>query len=280
MGILVNENEESLVHCFACEFGGTIQTLVETMHEYGDKDYTKLIAKIVDMETADPEWLADTLGDWEAPREGYTAKVIDEKEIAHMLGKSHPYIIRDRGLEIATLKAWGAGYDEEQRRAVFPVRRANGDLVGMVGRAISKRTRPKYLNYFDFDKGRYLYGENMVKMGTSIVVCEGLLDALAAWQSLAHAGRLDDYSVTSFLGSIATRHQLRKLVKLTDEVILFLDNDPAGWSGQMGAARYLGNKVRTKAVNYPAHVGGDPASLVEEGVDLAPIVEGADLMVV
>jgi len=278
MGIRVNNRSESLVHCFACQYGGTLQMLVEKLHQLGDKDLTQLVAKVSDMEQADPEWLVSTIEDWEAPRGVYEEKVISEKEIASMLGSTHPSLLRSRKLEIKTIKAWDGGFDREKKRTVFPVRNRDGVLVGMVGRAIGGRQKPKYLNYFDFDKGRYLYGEHLFREGTSVIVCEGLLDVLATWQALAHADRLGTYSVVAFLGSIATKHQLKKLVRMTDEVVLFLDNDPAGWSGQMGAARYLGTKVRVMAVRYPASVGGDPGSLLVDGEDLVSLIENSELM--
>ena len=278
MGILVDENEESLVHCFACKFGGTLQDLIEELHMRGDVSYKKLIEKVAAMEAVDPEWLADSIEDWEAPRNKYEVKVIDEAEISHMLGKTHRRML-ERGLEIATLKAWKSGFDEEQKRAVFPVYQRSGELVGMVGRAVSKFTMPKYINYFDFDKGRFLYGEHMVREGTTVVVCEGLIDALATWQALSHADMLKTYSVTSFLGAQATKNQLKRLVNITDDVVLFLDNDPAGWTGQMLAARYLSDKVRVKAVKYPEHIGGDPAQLAADGIDVVSLITEADLLV-
>lgn len=276
-GILIDQNQESKAHCYSCHFSGTLQSLIEEIHMYSDVDYTKLIEKVASMEELDPEWLADSIGEWEEVHDKYEISFVPEEEIQHMLGKTHRRMLER--LEIDTLKAWNSGFDEIQKRTVFPVYTKERRLVGMVGRAVSKFTKPKYLNYFGFDKSRFLYGEHLVRDGSAVVICEGLIDAPATWQALSHAKMLDDYSAVSFLGSQATRFQLKKLINLTDEVILFLDNDPAGWDGQLKAAKHLSNKIRVRAVKYPSHIGGDPAKLLQDGVDVASLIRDAEMIV-
>lgn len=277
MGVMINPRGESLVHCFACQFGGSLENLVLELHRLRGEDLTDVLLKVSEMEEQDPAWLAESVQDYDAPVDSYEEKLVSEMELAPMMGKTHRYLL-DRGVEIETLKAWRGGFDEVKKRVIFPVRRRDGGLVGAVGRAIHDEQKPKYLNYFAFDKGRYLFGEHLVKAGTAVVVCEGLLDAVCTWQALGKSGLLDRYSVVSFLGANATVFQLRRLVKYTDEVILFLDNDPAGWSGQLAAAKFLQDKLVLRAVRYPTTVGGDPASLVEEGVDVGALVVGSDLL--
>jgi DNA primase len=183
-----------------------------------------------------------------------------------------------RGVEISTLRQWECGFDGVRKRVVFPVRRSDKKLVGVVGRSIHSFQLPRYLNYYEFDKGRYLYGEHLIRDNTSVVVCEGLLDALCVWQSLNQSNALDKYSVVCPMGADLTKFQLDKLMRFTDTVILFLDNDPAGWSGQLSVARGLQDKLLLCAVKYPSLVGGDPASLYNDGVDILKLIESADLL--
>jgi len=279
MGILVAPYGESKVHCFACKFGGDLTKLVRVLHQYGDKDLTHVMIRVEELEEIDPDYLVGSIEDYDSPVRVYTEKVIDESRIEHMLRKTHPYLLK-RGIYIPTLLRWGTGFDNTEKRIVFPVRRKDGDLVGMVGRAIHKWQLPRYINYFDFDKGRYLYGEHLIKQGTSIVVCEGILDALCVWQSFLADSQLHQYSVVSTMGADMTPYQAQKLMLYTDDVILFLDNDPAGWSGNLTAAKLLQDKLILRAVKYPSPLGGDPAELYSRGMHLFPLVDNSDLIFV
>lgn len=281
MGIRVNPTGESVVHCFSCDYGGTVQSLVEALHAYGDKDYSDLVHTIVNMEAGDPDGLVK-----EAESSLFSSEprcsdmLLEESKIAHTLGRYCPYLRHNRRLDEESIKQWEIGYDAKFRRVTFPVRRHDGSLVGMVGRAISDHNRPRYWNYFSFDKGRYLYGEHLIKESPSIVVSEGIIDAIAIGQVLRNYGALTKYAPVALLGANPTINQLRKLASAADEVVLFLDNDPAGASGQMRLARYLASRVVTRAVAYPndQDVPKDPGGLINRGdlilqmIDEAPMV--------
>lgn len=282
MGISVNENEDSMVHCFACNYGGTIEMAISLLQFSSQEDLSAVLRTIMVEETADPEWLADNIPEYEEQVEVYKDTLIPESEIAGMMGIAHKYIL-DRNFGIETLKAWQGGYDDKRQRVVFPVRNGKGQLVGMVGRTIhGPEVKPKYLNYFEFDRGRYLFGEHMVTPGTALVVAEGLLDPVAVWQALRKADLLGSYSVVSPLGSQTTKYQRKRMVELTDEVIMFLDNDTAGWEGQEVVAQRIQDQVVLKSVRYPDPVGGDPAEFLEERpeIDIVQLIENADLLIV
>lgn len=279
MGVSIDPKGASLVHCFTCEYGGTLEESVIYLHQHSDEDYTELVARVAQIEEVDPEFLAHSIPDYDEPPEAYVRKPVAERLVESWRGIGHQYVLR-RGITIPTLKAWDGGFDSQQKRVTFPVRDRDGTLVGAVGRAVGQLQKPKYLNYFEFDKGHYLFGEHLIKEGTALVVTEGLLDAVVVWQALNEAGRLNDYSVVSCLGAKVTRYQRQKLVKDADVVTLFLDNDPAGWEGQATLARFLQRQVVLKAVRYPDVVGGDPADLLERGVDIVNLIDSADLLVV
>lgn len=281
MGISVDANEDSMVHCFACNYGGTLEMAVGLLQMLSQEDYSHVMRMIVEAETADPEYLAQSFPDFEEDPSKYEDTLVDEALIQPMMGIGHGYIL-DRKFEIETLKAWQVGYDEKKQRVVIPVRSREGSLVGMVGRTVLQTAKPKYLNYFEFDRGRYLFGEHKVVPGTALVVCEGLLDPVAVWQALNHANLLGSYSVVSPLGSQTTKHQRNKMVQCSDEVIMFFDNDTAGWEGQEQVASKIQGRVILKTVKYFDPVGGDPAELLEMGKEdeIVRMVQNADLLVV
>lgn len=277
MGIKISANEASVVNCFACKFGGTLSQLIIELNMRSEEDYRWLINRVDEMEEIDPEYVVSTIDDYDEPLFRYQEKVIDESEIANMVNRTHKYLL-SRGLTVETLKEWGIGYDASQERVVFPVRRGDGALVGMIGRAIRDNQEPRHFNYFEFDKGHYLYGEDRVR-GSSLVVAEGILDALSLWQEVKNQDLLDRYSVASPFGSAVTKEQAKKMISLAEEVILFFDDDPGGWTGQEQLSRLIGKKTVVRAVRYDTIVGEDPSSLINKGVDVISMIEGANLVI-
>ena len=137
----------------------------------------------------------------------------------------------------------------------------------------------KYFNYFGFDKSRYVFGEHKVRPGTKLVVVEGLLDTVKVWQRLNQEELLDEYSVVGLLGSEPSKEQCSKLVRLSSEVILFLDNDTSGQMGMNKLAKKLESSVYLKCIDYPENLGSDPDDLVENNVSLKDLFSAAKLLV-
>lgn len=277
MGILINPDGPSKIHCFACEYGGDFEKALKDLAKFSGEDYADLIKRVGEYEEVDPSVVADQIPAYD----DYTKKKHDVKLSETLLddvrGMAHRYLL-DRGFELETLKEWESGYDSYYRRAVFPVRNWEGHLVGAVGRTVNDH-KIKYFNYFGFDKSRYLFGEHKVKEGTTLVVVEGLLDTVKVWQGMRNQGLLDEYSVVGILGSEASFDQCRKMVGLANEVILFLDNDRTGWLGQQKLAVNLQWKVLLKSVDYPDSIGGDPDEVVEAGCSLDELLSTSKLIV-
>ena len=277
MGILINENGSSKVHCFACKYGGDFQSALEDLARVSGEDYADLIKRVGDYEEVDPSVVADQIPAYDEYEKQKAEVKLSETLLEDMRGQAHRYLL-DRGFEIETLREWESGYDSHYRRAVFPVRNGEGHLVGAVGRTVNNY-KIKYFNYFGFDKSRYLFGEHKVKEGTSLVVVEGLLDTVKVWQGLRNQDLLDRYSVVGILGSEASFGQCRKMVDLANEVILFLDNDRTGWIGQRKLAMNLQKKILLKSVEYPDSIGGDPDEVVEAGCSLSELLDASKLIV-
>lgn len=277
MGILINEKGSSKVHCFACKYGGDFEKALKDLAKFSGEDYADLIKRVGEFEEVDPSVLVDQIPAYEKYDKQKKEIKLSETLLDDIRGQTHKYLL-DRGFELETLKEWKSGYDSNYRRAVFPVRNQKGDLVGAVGRTVNDH-KIKYFNYFGFDKSRYLFGEHKVKEGTSLVVVEGLLDTVKLWQGLKNQGLLDRYSVVGILGSEASFGQCQKMVGLSNEVILFLDNDQTGLSGQTKLAVNLQKKVLLKSVDYPGSIGNDPDEVVDAGYSLSELLDTSKLIV-
>jgi len=159
--------------------------------------------------------------------------LLPEEQLASFAGKVPRYLL-NRGITVETCKAWEIGYDEDAQRVVFPVRRRDGQLVGMTGRilpnevarceALGLMEPTKYHNYSGLNKTRYLYGSHLWVPGLPLVVIEGPVDALASWQALHERA-----NVSATLGQGFTQEH-RRLIRnfCPPSVYIFGDSDSAG----------------------------------------------------
>jgi DNA primase len=128
----------------------------------------------------------------------------------------------------------GKSRDQFRSRLMFPIRDAAGHILGFGARALEEDQQPKYLNSPQteiFDKSSVVFGVHRavesIRQSKRAVLVEGYLDAIRA--------HIAGYTnVVASLGTAVTPRQLSVLDRLTDEVVLALDPDPAG---QNAAAR-------------------------------------------
>lgn len=173
----------------------------------------------------------------------------------------HPYLTEGipelgfKGREIpeSTLEEFCIGYDFDDERIIIPMF-FRGKLVGWQGRRIDPDIEPKYKNSPDAPRARILYNYNP-KAETAIVV-ESPMSVLRHYHHQPH--------LTATFGAKITDEQL-SLLHNKNKVILWLDNDPAGWSATRVTARKLRPYTSVWVVASP--YDADPADLTDEVVD-------------
>jgi DNA primase len=270
MGISIDSSGSSVVHCFSCRYSAPLVAALIDLEEKSGRDLSEVIAKAKSFERLDPDALIRSVQMSDKKEEKEV--LIDENELEQYPPGYHPKILQ-RGIKHETLQAWGARWDAQYKRVMFPVRNFEGHLVGGVGRTMVT-SKVKYFNYFHFDKSRYLFGEHMTTRDRPVVIVEGQLDAILLWQYFQQVEVNAD--VVALAGANASRHQLTKIVRNWEDVVLFLDNDFVGWEGTKDIARAIQHKVLLKAVTYPTD-GGDPADLIQQGIDAKAMYESASL---
>ena len=119
----------------------------------------------------------------------------------------------------------GRYFDFYHDRAIVPIHDSEGKCVGFGGRTLVD-DKAKYLNTREtptFHKGDVLFNYNIAKNSSqpSIIVVEGFMDAISAYQS-----KLDN--VVAGMGTALTEHQADLLKATGKEVILAYDNDDSG----------------------------------------------------
>jgi DNA primase len=151
---------------------------------------------------------------------------------------AQPGALVEAGLLIAPEEGGGAPYDRFRDRIIFPIADARGRVISFGGRAMDPEARAKYLNGPEtglFHKGSTLYGLGEARrlqsaggQGTSVVVVEGYMDAIACQRANVPA--------VAPLGTALTEEQMEALWRLDPEPVLCFDGDGAG---QRAASRAI-----------------------------------------
>jgi hypothetical protein len=150
-------------------------------------------------------------------------------------------------------------------RALFPVLDGEGKIYGCVGRAVTRRQSPRYLN----TPGIKLLWNGWREGGTA-VLCEGVMDALAVERAVLVSGHM---VAVATLGSALTQTQFAQLKKF-ERVIVLPDFDEAGIGGAIKiCGQCADNKIKTAVVVPEVLDGSDPAATEER--TLVERIEGA-----
>ena len=158
------------------------------------------------------------------------------EELLHSLtalGFEEELLLRS-GLVLQTER--GAPRDMFRGRLMFPLRNADGGLVGFAGRSLDG-SNPKYVNTAQtaiFDKGRMFYALDRAKDAITaegmVVVVEGYMDVIAAHE---HGYR----NVVASMGTALTEHQVALLKARAQSIVLALDADAAGQEAMLQTLR-------------------------------------------
>jgi 5S rRNA maturation endonuclease (ribonuclease M5) len=149
-------------------------------------------------------------------------------------------------------------------RIVFPVRDADGNLVGWSGRLATDdealiKTHNKWMHKLDFDKGFVLYNFNNAKehirQSKELIILEGPWDVARLWSYGIH-------NVVAVMGSSLTPEQLSLAITYAIKIKVFLDPDGAGKTGARRICDQIKRYVDTYTITAPA--GKDPDELTHE----------------
>lgn len=188
------------------------------------------------------------------PMPKMNAKVLDPWLVLH------PYMTEVRGISEETLMKFRVGYGVirlrirgkkyvQSHRIVIP-HFWKDDLVGWQTRRLIKDGTPKYKNSPDFPKDRTLY--NFDPKQERVVLVESPMNVL----SKDHLGHLE-----ATFGARVTDRQMR-LISIHHRVVLFMDNDEAGWKATQRLGDFLSSYSIVEVANNPW--AADPADMDDE----------------
>ena len=159
---------------------------------------------------------------------GYSENKIDNL-ITYLKSKSYSIDqVIDSGLGRKSSKN-DRSYDFFRNRLIFPIHNSKGEAVAFGGRSLDS-IEPKYLNSPDsvlFKKRKILFNYHRAKKyvqkhNMPFIVVEGYMDVIA----LYHIGL---YGAVAPLGTALSEDQLLLLWKISDEPIICMDGDQAGY---------------------------------------------------
>ena len=164
-------------------------------------------------------------------------------------------------LDIGLVKKHQDGhyYDLFRNRIIFPIKNAQGKVIGFSGRIYqASETEPKYVNSpFTqiFTKGEVLYNLDkaipIMKQMKRVVLYEGFMDVIASVRAGVN-------EAIATMGTALTIEQARLIKKHTDNIILCYDGDSAGFEAMMKAIQILENeKLMVNLVVLPEKLDPD-----------------------
>lgn len=150
----------------------------------------------------------------------------------------HPYMTEVRKIPLETLLHFKVGWDPERDRIVIP-HFWEGKLVGWSSRRLANDGTPKYRHSPQFPKKTTIFNYGARRPA---VVVESPLSVLARFA--------DCPVIEATFGAVVTQGQLR-LLSRHPHVVLFFDNDEAGWKATLDVGEHLMAHTEVRVVQNP-----------------------------
>ena len=260
MSVKVNETGQSPAFCWnpECAFKGSLKRLVHTLAEYDNSVYLELFINLFnDYEQYDyTKFIDDFDISFDKVFEGSREHVYDKSLLLRYSKINKPW----RCLSKKAVGDFDLRYDPVEKRVLFPVYSSSNELVGCSGRTICGH-RIKYKNYWNFQKSKYLYGENFVA-NNSCVLVEGQYDTIKVYDTC----RSLNHDVLGMFGSRLSDNQAKKILTWHNKCIIFTDNDDAGRTAIEQIAKKLYNSLDDLRIVFYRSLNKDPGELTSSEV--------------
>lgn len=287
--------DKGIAYCFGCRKGGDVFAFAMEIEHVDFVDALRSLAKRTGVTLEDYK-SEDVDKKQRLYRMQEVAQVFYEEKLAAAEGTEARAYVERRGMGAEDVKAFGIGYapdsydallrrlrdkgfteaeiresglvtlkegssdvyDKFRDRVTFPLRNADGDIVGFAGRAMKDDQQPKYLNSPEtalYHKGDILYNfsqaKNAIREKQCAVVVEGYMDAIACHQ----AGITN---VVAVCGTAMTERQAKLLRRHCPTAVFCFDNDSAGLSASArNAVPVLREGLIAKSIDLGSHKDPD-----------------------
>lgn len=232
--------DSGLFSCFSCHYRGNFLTLVNDLLYEGNDIFAA--ARWVRLQGINIERARERLQQTQdhAPRRVLPVEV-DNASLALFVDPP-PAVLAQRGISTEACEHFGLRWDADRGHWIIPIRTRDGKLLGWQRKGEGKK-RYYVRNYpRDMSKSQTLFGIAEFPLGAVAVLMESPLDVAHLW-TLGYEGGLASY------GSAVSTAQMHLVMSVSDELIMALDNDEAGWDAS--EAIRVGVRRRGVLVSQP-----------------------------
>lgn len=167
-------------------------------------------------------------------------------------------------------------YDTFRDRIIFPIWDHFGQVIGFTSRATQDDQKPKYLNSIDsflFSKKDLLYGlhlaKNSIRERDQVILVEGNMDQVAMFKNGFE-------NTVAIMGVALGDRSLTRLLPITKNIVLCLDNDKAGQkAGERINAQFMEKGITPLFIDLGEHKDPDDFLNAEGRNALAKRLEDA-----
>lgn len=196
-------------------------------------------------------------------KRGLTRETIDHFEIGYAPADNAFMLafLKEKGIDYATQRASGLFVENQEGalharfkdRVMFPLKDANGAVIGFSGRILAGDAQAKYLNSPEtslFNKRDVLFNLDAAKSAFksygAAVLFEGFMDVIAAYQAGVPVG-------IASMGTSLTQEQVQIIAHQTRQLIICYDGDTPGQKATDRALTLVGThpRLETNVVVLP-----------------------------
>lgn len=204
---------------------------------------------------------------------GVTEEAMKAFHLGYAMDNSHRLVdsARQAGFNIQVFKNLGLigtgqhghDYDRFRGRVIFPILSNSGKVIAFGGRDIKGSSPAKYINSPEslvYKKSNVLYGifqaRPSIVSAQNVFLVEGYMDVIGMWQAGIK-------NVVASSGTALTDGQIALIHRLTDNITLIYDGDPAGIKASLrGIDMLLSHGMNVKVLLLPD--GDDPDSFARK----------------
>lgn len=262
-GIKVEDNGDSYFNCYACEHGD-LWDLLGSLSGFGAKapkyQIKSAVAFLSDIELGQDsvQLMIDDYGVKPPPKlhaysEGWLSTFLPASKSARALG-----YLESRGFPGSVADEYELKYDTSRDAVSFPIRGADGALLGMRGRRINPTgTAPRYHlynNQHNEKNSRIWYGIDRVDYNYPVIIVESVFDRVATEQVFMN--------VIAPLSTGLSKRQVELLGGVYD-VVTFFDHGMGGDKARKTIAKYLPSAT---IIDVIPPVGRDPGDMTPDEI--------------
>lgn len=250
-------------NCFTCGFGGDLMDLVIELKFYAGKSSGMNLKLAEELAEDDEEggglelsYIEDDEEEGDKDETVYFFEQWLDSFPECTKSRAGLAYFESRGVPRWVVEELGIRYDPNEKRVCFPIRNNAGHLVGLHGRSINDKIKPKYRMYthtYPLKGGsnnpKYWYGEEWVDWDEPVVVVESVFDLTSVYRVYKNV-----------ICPLTAEISVKKIKRIQDAlyIILMLDSDKAGRKASYKIKKNLPH-ITIKEIKLPK--GEDPGDL-------------------